>query len=145
MLQYIIHCLVWRTCNKKHNVLPDFLGHYLHSVIAQKCKFLEKNRCITHISHRTKTVVAAILYAPVLGTSCLLARDHAIVTRKIAAEWILITHFTNLILGTKSRAKEGRYMLRQSYAFFSIFIMNHLPQTIINSSTLKWIILSIIF
>ena len=47
--------------------------------------------------HRTETVVAAILYASVLRTSHLLVRDHAIFTRKMAAELILIAHFTNVI------------------------------------------------
>ena len=44
------------------------------------------------------TVVAVILYASVLGTSHLLARVHAIFTHKMAAELILIAHFTHVIL-----------------------------------------------
>ena len=43
-------------------------------------------------------IVAAILYASVLGTSHLLARVHAIFTRKMAVELILIAHFTHVIL-----------------------------------------------
>ena len=39
--------------------------------------------------HPAKTVVAAILYASVLGTSRLLPRGHAIFTRKMAAKLIL--------------------------------------------------------
>ena len=77
-------------------------------------------RQITCISHRTKTVVATILYASVLGTGCLLVHDHAIFICKIAAELILIAHFTNLILGTKGR--EGRYTLCLSYAFFQYLL-----------------------
>ena len=50
------------------------------------------------ISYRAKTVVATILYASVLGTSRLLARDHAISTCKMATELILIAHFTPVIL-----------------------------------------------
>ena len=90
------------------------------------------HRQITHISHRTKTIVAAILYMSILGTSPLLARDHAIFTRKIAAELILITHFTNLILSTKSHVKDkrGKVYVAPIICFFSIFIMSHLPQTI---------------
>ena len=85
-------------------------------------------RQITCIIHRTKTVVGTILYASVLGKS-LLACDHAIFTRKMAAELILIAHFTNLILGTKSRWKDkrGKVYVAPVIWFFSIFIMSHLP------------------
>ena len=55
-----------------------------------------------------------------LGTSRLLARDHAIFLRKIAGELILIAHFTYLILGTiQSRARYTRCACRM--LFFNIY------------------------
>ena len=51
--------------------------------------------------------------------------DHTIFTHKIN-KLILITHFTNLILSTKSSAKDKRGKVCLS-CFFSICIMSHLP------------------
>ena len=67
------------------------------------------------------TYIVVKLILPVKSKAhYLLARDHAIFTSKIASELILITHFTNLILGTiKCRA---RYTLRLSYAFFQYLL-----------------------
>ena len=68
-----------------------------------------------------------------LGTSCLLARNHAIFTRKIVGELILIAHFTNLILGTiKSCA---RYMLHLSYAFSNIYYESFVSDDYSSTST----------
>ena len=93
-------------------------------LIFQKKSLYYPHQQITRISHRTKTVVTAILYASVLGMSCLLARDHAIFTCKIVAKLILITHFTNLIPGTKSSAKDNTgkvYVAPVICFFFSIY------------------------
>ena len=79
---------------------------------------------------------------------------NAIFTCKIAAELILIAHFTNFILGTVLRVvqkREGRYMYMYTVhvccscrmLFFNIYYEPFVADDYL--STLRWIILSIIF